>query len=178
MYLINYYYNNIVKYDLINKFYYKNIKQLPNILKIILNFNFKKQNIKNLMSSLIALELISSQKPIFTKSKISNITLKIRKGQPVGCKITLRKQNSNYFILKLINEFFYSKSNKQETLKNIKTTNFSFISFQIKNSLIFPELETNYQIFKQLTKLNITIVCTSKTFSELTFLLKSYKITL
>ena len=94
MYLINYYYNNIVKYDLINKFYYKNIKQLPSILKIILNFNFKKQNIKNLMSSLIALELISSQKPIFTKSKISNITLKIRKGQPVGCKITLRKQNS------------------------------------------------------------------------------------
>ena len=75
MHSINYYYNNIVKYDLINKFYYKNIKQLPKIKKIILNFNFKRQNFKNLMSSLIALELISNQKPIFIKSKISNITL-------------------------------------------------------------------------------------------------------
>ena len=176
MHSINYYYNNIVKYDLINKFYYKNIKQLPKIKKIILNFNFKRQNFKNLMSSLIALELISNQKPIFIKSKISNITLKIRKGQPVGCKIILRKQNSNIFIQKLINEYFYSKFNIQESLKKIKPINSSFMSFQIKNSLIFPELEANYQIFKQLTKLNITIVCTSKTFSELIFLLKSYKI--
>ena len=72
MYLINDYYNNIVKYDLINKFYYQNITQLPKIKKIILTFNFKKQTLKNLMSSLIALELISTQKPIFVKSKISS----------------------------------------------------------------------------------------------------------
>ena len=175
MYLINDYYSNIVKYDLINKFYYQNNSQLPKIKKIILNFNFKKQNLKNLMSSLIALELISTQKPIFVKSKISNITLKIRKGQPVGCKLTLRKKNVNFFLFKLWNDFFYSKSYTRKNVK-IETSNTSVFSFQIQNSLIFPELETNYQIFKQLTKLNVTIVCSSKTFCELKFLLKSYKI--
>jgi len=175
---LNYYYNNIVKYDLINKFYYKNIKQLPKVEKIILNFNFKKQTYRNLTTSLLALELISNQKPIFIMSKVSNITLKIRKGQPAGFKLTLRKQNANFFILKLINEIFYSKSNFRENLKKIKIKNSSFFSFQIKNSLIFPELESNYQIFKELSKLNITIVCNSKTFSELNFLLKSYKIPL
>ena len=175
MYLINDYYNNIVKYDLINKFYYQNITQLPKIKKIILTFNFKKQTLKNLMSSLIALELISTQKPIFVKSKISNITLKIRKGQPVGCKLTLRKSKVNFFIFKLWNDFFYSKNYVEKNIK-IKTSNISVFSFQIQNSLIFSELETNYQIFKQLTKLNITIVCTSKTFKELKFLLKSYKL--
>ena len=109
-------------------------------------------------------------------SKISNITLKIRKGQPAGFKLTLRKQNADFFILKLMNEVFYSKYNFKEILK--KTKNSSFISFQIKNSLIFPELEANYQTFKNLGRLNITIVSNSKTFSELNFLLKSYKIPL
>ena len=173
MYLMNNYYNNIVKYDLINKFYYKNVKHLPKVKKIILNFNFKKHNFKNLMSSLLALELIGVQKPIFIKSKTSNITLKIRKGQPVGCKVTLRKHKIYLVIFKLINEFFFSKRN----LEIKKPKNSSFLSFQIKNSLIFPELELNYQVFKQLTKLNITIVCNSTTFSEFKFLLKSYKIT-
>lgn len=176
MQYIDYYHDNIVKYDLINKFYYKNIKTLPKITKIVVNFNYKKQNLKILMVSLVALELISFQKPIFIKSKKSNITLKIRKGQPIGCKITLRNLNLKIFITKLIYEIFYSsKRNLFNTLKKTNK-NFSVFSFQIKNSLIFSELEFNYQIFKYLTNLNITIICNNNTFSELKFLLKSYKI--
>ena len=76
------YYNNVIKYDLINKFYYTNHKQIPQIINIILNFNCKNLNVKNLVSSLVALELITMKKGIVLTSKKSNIVLKIRKGNP------------------------------------------------------------------------------------------------
>jgi large subunit ribosomal protein L5 len=91
------YYINIIKYDLVNKFYYKNHKKIPKLNKIILNFNCKNINFKLLISSIIALELITTQKSIITSSKKSNITLKIRKGNPIGCKVTLRKEKMYFF---------------------------------------------------------------------------------
>ena len=90
------YYNNVIKYDLINKFYYTNHKQIPQIINIILNFNCKNLNVKNLVSSLVALELITMKKGIVLTSKKSNIVLKIRKGNPIGCKITLKKKIYEY----------------------------------------------------------------------------------
>mgnify|MGYP006168312787 CR=1 FL=1 len=71
-----YYYNNVIKYDVINKFYYKKYKQIPKIIKIVLSFNCKNLNIKQLISSLVALELISSKRGLILVSKKSNILLK------------------------------------------------------------------------------------------------------
>jgi len=52
----------------------------------------------------MALELISTQKSVITLSKKSNITLKIRKGNPNGCKVTLRKEKMYNFFFRLISE--------------------------------------------------------------------------
>lgn len=93
------YNENIVKYDLINKFEYTTINNLPKIKKIILSFNFKKFDFKLLISALIALEIISLQKCSLLKAKKFNISLKIRKGNPIGCKVILRKNNMRFFFL-------------------------------------------------------------------------------
>ena len=82
MQIFKYYYNNVIKYDVINKFYYKKYKQIPKIIKIVLSFNCKNLNIKQLLNSLIALELISAKKGFILVSKKSNILLKIKKGNP------------------------------------------------------------------------------------------------
>ena len=174
-YLQNYY-NNIVKYDLINKFQYKTINKLPKIYKVILSFNYKNPNLRQLMSSLTALELISAQKPIFTNSKVPVITLKIRKGNPVGCKVTLRRDNLNNFFHKLFNEILCDSDLITNYKILNKTSTLPTFTFKLKNNLNFNILETHYQIFKNLPKLNIVIVTNSKNFSEFIFLLKSYKI--
>ena len=92
---LEYYYKTIIKYDLINKFSYSNIKKIPELKKIVLNFGCKSSEIKELATSLLALELIiNTNTPIFlTKSKQPNVLLKIRKGAPVGCKVILKKKN-------------------------------------------------------------------------------------
>ncbi len=78
----------VLKHDLLNKFNYKNINDLPKMKKIILNFSCRTSNIKRLATAALALELITNKKGVLTRSKKSNILLKIRKGNPIGCKIT------------------------------------------------------------------------------------------
>ena len=174
-YLQNYY-NNIVKYDLINKFRYKNINNLPKVNAIVLSFNYKTNNLKQLISSLIALELIGEQKPIFTKSKVPVISLKIRKGNPIGCKLILRKSYLNNFLDKLLNEIFCDLKLAINSKQIIKNKFIPTFTLKLKNNLNFSILETHYQIFKNLSNLNIVFVTNAKNLSEFIFLLKSYKI--
>ena len=101
MQIFEYYYTNIIRYDLINKFYYNNHKQIPKVIKIVLNFNCNSVNIKRLISSMVALELITNQKSVILTSKKANISLKLRKGNPIGCKVTLKKKNMNIFFFRL-----------------------------------------------------------------------------
>jgi large subunit ribosomal protein L5 len=170
MNFITQYSKTIVKYDLINKFQYKSLASIPNINYINLYFNFKKCDIKLLSSALIALELLTLQKSSLIVSKTSSITLKLKKGSPVGCKVTLRKKNMNLFLFKLIN--LNKIPGSVSRINNAK-----MFSFKLKNILIFNELEQNYQFFKNLLNLNVNVKLTANNFKELMFLLKSYKLT-
>jgi len=98
MQFFEYYSKNFVKYDLLNKFNYKAITHIPKFNKIVLSYEFKKPNLKLLLSAIIALELITTQKcGGIIQAKFSNITIKVRKGNPIGCKITLRKKSMYLF---------------------------------------------------------------------------------
>ena len=166
------YYENIVKYDLLNKFQYKNIQQLPKLKKITLSLRCKTSDFKQLFSSLIALELITSQKSIINKSKVSNVSFKIRKGNPVGCKLTLRKKNMYNFFTKILLQLLpHSKLINKLSNKNVKNS----ISFEFNKILFFPELENQYQFFNKLLNLHVVIVTSSKSYDELKFLLNSFK---
>ena len=96
----------VIKYDLINTFVYQKLTQVPRLEKIILNFGYPKSKLKNLISGLLALEFLSSQKGKITKSRHLNVFLKIKKGNPVGCKLVLKKSMMNLFYLKLMTSIF------------------------------------------------------------------------
>ena len=172
MSFLNKYYKTVVKYDLINKFSYKTINKLPHIRFVTLSFNFIKFDIKLLISALAALEFITLNKGILTKSKVSNVSLKIRKGQPIGCKITLRKHKMNEFLFKILNKIIINKTFKKNTSNN---NNNNIFSIKLKNILMFKELEQNYRFFKNLPNLNITIKTTNCNFKEFSFLITSFK---
>jgi large subunit ribosomal protein L5 len=176
MNILEYYYKKIIIYDLINKFSYNNLKRVPKLKKIILNFGCKNSEIKNLSASLISLELIASYKNVeLTKSKRANVFIKIRKGHPVGCKVVLRKNKMYNFFFKLLTEVLpVLKEFKGISLnKKIETTSFSFT---LQSLVSFKELETNFYLFTDLPPLNINLITNTKTKEELIYLLDSFKI--
>jgi len=171
------FYKKTLKYDLVNKFNYTKIKQLPKLKKIILNFGCKNNDMKNLSSCILALQLITAQKGYLTTTKRSNILLKIRKGQPVGCKVVLRKQNMLLFFSKMISDIFPKLKNFDGFKINRKTKLNSF-SFSIIDMLIYNELEERYYIFNSLPKLTITLITDAKLRKELIFILNALQLIL
>jgi large subunit ribosomal protein L5 len=163
-------YQNITTYDLITKFNFKNIYEIPKINKICLNIGFKNANIekKKLINIIILLKLITNQKPIVTKSKKNNIFLKIKKNSIIGCKVTLRKKNINIFIEKLL---IFILPNIEKINFDIRNKN--ILNFQIKDILNFFELKTEFLRFRDIPPIDISIHTNSKKNNELFLLLNS-----
>ena len=176
MYFLENYYQNVIKYDLINKFQYKNLQNLPKLEKIILNFGHKNPNIQILASSLLSLELITTKRGTLTTTHNSHILLKIRKGNPVGCKVVLTKTLMYNFFTKLLVDLFPQMKEFKEFSFQKKNLQKNSFSLQLKNTFIFLELERNYNLFNNLSNLNITIVTNTSTHNELLFLLNSFKL--
>jgi large subunit ribosomal protein L5 len=173
MFFFDIYSRQIIKYDLINAFYYNKLKQVPKLQTIILNFGYQKSNFKRLISGLLALEFLATKKSKLTKSKHLHIMLKIKQGNPVGCKVVLKKKIMYRFYLKLVTSVFTKLKIPQNSSfrQNCKS-----MSIVVQNPLLFMELENHYEFFKDIPKLDITLLTNSKTKNELFFLLKSIKI--
>lgn len=173
MYFLKYFNFKTIKYDLLNKFYYSKTKDLPKIKKIILNFGCKTTQIKNISASLLALELLTSKTGNLTATKHSDIFLKIRKGNPVGCKVILKNTRMFNFLQRIICEVFPKMKNvNQLTMsKKVKKNVFSYKMYDIFS---FSELEKNYYFFNELNKLDITFVIDSKFEKETYFILASF----
>ena len=93
-------YNNEVKDQLMKEFEYKSIMQVPKIEKVVINMGLGEAagNSKIIDSALEELKLISGQKPVVTRAKYSIAGFKLREGQPIGCKVTLRGKNMYNFL--------------------------------------------------------------------------------
>ena len=179
MNILEFYYEKVIKHDLINKFYYLNIKNIPKLEKIVLNFGCNSHNIKKLAAAILALELISLKKGKLSSSKNSNIFLKIRKGAPTGCYVILKKKKMYSFLFKLLVEIFPNLKNFKgiPNNKDYGNNNNSF-SFYIEDLISLKELNNHFYIFNNLPSLNITIISNSSKKKELIYLLKSFKIPL
>ena len=97
-------YEEKVVQKLKNTFNYSNVMEVPKLQSISLNIGLgdAKNNSKGLESALQELILITGQKPIITKAKKDISNFKIRKGWPVGCKVTLRSNMMYEFLERLI----------------------------------------------------------------------------
>lgn len=170
------YYTNVLQYEFVNKFNYSNINKLPKFSAIFLTFDLKKHDIKTLVDNLMALELLSSVNGFLIPSKVSKISVKIRKGTPVGCKVILRKKKLFKFLYKLLNTVVMSGLKKNSiSIQNKKGFKFSF---KISNVLLFSDLEENYSFFKKISGLNVVFVTNSNSKKEILYLLNSCKIRL
>ena len=171
-------YKYVVQYDLITKLSHINCITLPKIESVTLNFGIKESVIstKKILAPLLALELVTGQKGVVTKSKKDLIRYKIRKGMIVGCKVNLRnKENLFSFLEKLVSmtlpriRYFNGIRKKQVSLNgNLNLT--------INDLLSFHELEQEYDKFKNLPPLDISIVTTAKTRAEGLLLLTSFQL--
>lgn len=175
MHFLEKFYNKTLKYELINKFSYDNSKNLPKLKKIILNFGCQTADIKQLASSLLALELITSQKGVMTLTKYSNINFKIRKGNPTGCKVSLSKFQTYNFLSKMLIEIFPRVKNFSGFISSKKIKKNVF-SYELNETFSFTELENHFYLFNTLPKLNVTLLTNASTTKELIFLLKTFQL--
>lgn len=176
MQLLENYYKQIVQRDLINKFFYTHLNKIPQLKKITLNLNCKNSDMKSIAAAFLSLKLITTKQGFLVKSKRSNVLLKIRKGNPVGCMVVLKKGKMYKFLFKLLAEIFpRSKSfiGLSIVQKNLNKTSFSFTFNDFIN---FKELEKQFYLFIKLPPLNITLITNAKTEKELLYLLHSFKL--
>jgi large subunit ribosomal protein L5 len=164
----------IIKHDLINKFKYNNIQNIPEFKQLTFNFGCKNFNIQNFATTLLASEIIASKKGALTVAKNANVLLKIQKGQPAGCKVILKKKEIDTFLNKLLIEILPRVKNFLGFKISMQTSTFSFKLFS--NEIALQEFENQYPLFANLPNLDIHISTNSKSKKELMFLIKSYKI--
>ena len=98
-------YENEVLAQLMQKFKLKSKMEVPRIEKIVINMGVGKaqEDIKILESAMADLATITGQKPVITRAKKAVANFKLRKGVPVGCKVTLRKTKMYDFLDRLVN---------------------------------------------------------------------------
>lgn len=148
------YYQKIVQYNLITKFSYKTFFQVPDLNKIILHLSFQKDKYyKNkLISIYLLLYILTNQQPVLTKSSVNNLMLKVKKGDIIGCKVTLRKQQMYNMLTKIIWMGIFNQ-NKEFVINEKQTC----LNFNLSNYFDFIECEKEYLKWKNLPSINISI---------------------
>jgi large subunit ribosomal protein L5 len=168
------YNQKIIKHDLVNKFHYKNVQDVPELKQVTLNFGCKGFNAQKFATTLLALEILASKKGSITTAKKANLLLKIQKGQPAGCKVILKKKEMYTFINKLLIEILPRVKNFTGFKVQVQT---STLSFQLpSNQIVLQEFEDVYPLFSNLPHLDVSILTTAKSRKELIFLIRSLKI--
>ncbi len=158
---------------MVSRFSYKNLMQVPKLLSISLNMGLgdAKTNNKKLESAISELELITGQKPVITKSKSDISNFKIRKGFPVGCKVTLRSSKMYEFFERLTC-IALPRSRDFRGLSYKSFDGRGNYNFGIKEQIIFTEI--NYDDIDSVRGLNVTLSTSAKTDEEAYWLLKEF----
>ena len=165
------YYSKTVVPALIKEFKYKNPMQVPKMEKIVINMGLGEaiSNVKIIDSAVLELAAITGQKPIINKAKKSIATFKLRQGMPIGCSVTLRKNNMYEFFDRLVNAALPKVRDFRGISPNAFDGRGNF-SIGLQEQTIFPEIE--YDKVEKVKGMNITIVTTAKTDNEARLLLK------
>ena len=167
------FYKETVIPAMVSRFSYVNSMQVPKLLSISLNMGLgdAKTNSKKLESAIKELELITGQKPVITKSKSDISNFKIRKGFPVGCKVTLRSSKMYEFFERLTC-IALPRSRDFRGLSFKSFDGRGNYNFGIKEQIIFTEI--NYDDIDSVRGLNITLSTSAKNDEEAYWLLKEF----
>jgi large subunit ribosomal protein L5 len=154
------------------QFEYKNIHEVPKIVKVTINRGLGEsaQNAKALEASLNEMAIIAGQRPVVTRAKKAIAGFKIRKGMPVGLMVTLRRDRMYAFLDRLIN----LSLPRIRDFRGVSPKSFDGrgnYTLGLREQLIFPEV--SYDSVDQVRGMDVSIITTAKTDEEGRALLKA-----
>lgn len=166
-------YQNEITKAMIEKFGYKNIMEVPKLDKIVVNMGVgeAKENAKVLEAAIKDMEIITGQKAVPTRAKNSIANFRLREGQAIGCKTTLRGEKMYDFADRLINLALP----RVRDFRGVSADSFDGrgnYALGIKEQIIFPEIE--YDKVDKVRGMDIIFVTTAKTDEEARELLRLF----
>ena len=158
-------YENEISKSLMTKFNYSSVMQVPAMEKIVINIGVGDavSNSKLLDDAVNELTLITGQKPVVTRAKKSIAGFKLREGQAIGCKVTLRGERMYEFLDKLVNVSLP----RVRDFRGVSNNSFDGrgnYTLGVKEQLIFPEID--FDKVNKLRGMDIVFVTTAKTDEE------------
>ena len=158
-------YDSEIKKALMEKYHYSSVMEIPALNKIVINIGVgdATQDSKRLEEAVAELTQISGQKPVITKAKKSIAAFKLREGQEIGCKVTLRGNRMYEFLDKLLSISLPRVRDFRGVSRNAFDGRGNY-TLGIKEQLIFPEIE--YDKVVKVRGMDIVIVTTANTDKE------------
>lgn len=173
------FYREIISQDLIYKHNYDNVMELPKIEKLVINSTSSSfvEDRKNITVTLLGLEMICGQKLKINTAKKSIAGFKIRQGNCIGCKVTLRKKSLSVFLDKLLLYIlprFNNFTGIGPSYKSFdKEANYTL---GLNDLLLFPELENFFELFESLRGIDLSFVMCKKKKDENLLLLTALQV--
>ena len=167
------YYKETVVPQLLEKFSYSNVMEVPRLTKITLNMGVGEAvGDKKVMDRAVGdMTAIAGQKPIVTNARKSVASFKIRDGWPVGCKVTLRRERMYEFLDRLVNIAIPRVRDFRGLSRRSFDGNGNY-SLGVKEQIMFPEID--YDQIDMIRGMDITIGTTAKTDEEALALLQAF----
>ncbi len=166
-------FESVIRPALIKEFGYKSSMEAPKLTKIVINMGVGEasQDRKKIDSAVKELTAISGQKPVITRARKSIATFKLRKGVPVGCMVTLRRERMYEFLDRLVNIALP----RVKDFRGLSSKSFDGLgnySIGLKEQMIFPEID--YDQMEKIRGMDIVICTSAKSDAEAKALLKGF----
>jgi large subunit ribosomal protein L5 len=166
-------FEEVVRKKLAEQFGYKNRLQVPVLEKVVINMGIGEgvNDRKKVEAAANDLGLIAGQKAVITKARKSIATFKVRDGQPIGCKVTLRKTRMYEFVDRLINIALP----RVRDFRGLSPKSFDGrgnFTIGIKEHIIFPEID--YDKASDVWGMDVTVCTSAKTDDEARALLSAF----
>ena len=158
-------YETEIRKALLEQYKYSSVMEIPGIDKIVVNIGVgdATQDAKRLEEAVAELAQITGQKPVITKAKKSIASFKLREGQAIGCKVTLRGIRMWDFLDKLVSIALPRVRDFRGVSKNAFDGRGNY-TLGVKEQLIFPEID--YDKVTKVRGMDVVIVTTAKTDKE------------
>ncbi len=169
-------YAGAVRDALMKEFGYKNPMEIPKLEKIVINMGVGEAagDQKKLDAAVADMSSISGQKPVRTKAKKAIAGFKIREGQAIGCKVTLRKARMYEFLDRLVTIALPRVRDFRGIPGNRGFDGRGNYALGLKEQIVFPEI--NYDRVDTVRGMDIQFVTTAKTDKEAKALLKAFQL--
>jgi large subunit ribosomal protein L5 len=166
-------YNRVVRSKLTEQFGYANVMQVPTLDKVVVNMGIGEavNDRKKVENAAADLALITGQRPVITSARKSIATYKLREGQSIGCKVTLRKVRMYEFLDRLITIALP----RVRDFRGLNPKSFDGrgnYTLGIREHIVFPEID--YDKVTDIWGMDVTVCTTARTDDEARALLTAF----